>query len=117
MTVPGQRRSALQPTLLAWSTLLLAVAVVLIGFPYLGVAIDFLLVPIAIMVLLLAWVQPRDEDYAATAVLGLALAPLATWFLGRADEFLSEALISGTAILLISGALTAFRNRGQLAGR
>ncbi len=113
---PNQR-SAFKPGLLALATLLLATAVVLLSLGYLGLLIDFLLVPIAMMVLLLAWVQPRDEDYVGTVVLGLALAPLMTWFLGRADEFLNEGLIAGAAILLIAAALTARRQRGQLANR
>ncbi len=89
----------------------------MLALGYLGVLIDLLLVPIAMMVLLLSWVQPRDEDYVVTVLLGLALAPLMTWFLGRADEVLTEGLIAGAAILLVFAALSARRQRGRLANR
>ena len=70
------------------------------------------LVPVAVTMLLLSWVQPRDDDYPLTVVLGLVLAPLVAWFAGRADEFLGEALVSGGLIAVVVWALIVIRRRG-----
>jgi len=101
----------------AAATALLTVAVVLVFvLGELGLVIDFLLVPVAVMVLVVSWVQPRDHDYPLTVVLGLVLAPFVAWFAGRADEYRSEALVSGGLIAVVVWALIVIRRRGDATG-
>ena len=75
--------------------------------------VDLLLVPIALMVLLIAWVQPRDSDLALAEVLSVALPILIAWFGGRADEYLNEGLLSGALIVVVVTVLIDNRRRGR----
>jgi len=95
----SNRRVTISPGLVSVSIALLAAAAVSLRYlGFIGILIDFILVPAAVMVLVLGWVQPRDQDFVACVLLGLAFLPLVGWFFGRADEYLVEGLISGTGV-------------------
>jgi hypothetical protein len=101
------------PQLLAAAALQLAgAAFVLCVAGLVGVVLDFVVVPVAAAILLLAWVQPRESDVVSTVLLGFVLVPLIVWFAGRADEYLDEALLSGGCIALVVGVLVGLRRRG-----
>jgi hypothetical protein len=86
-------------------------------FGVVGAAIDLLLVPMAGMFLAVAWVQPRRRQVVATAVLGGLLVVLVAWFVGRADEYWNEAVVS--ALLIVCGfvLLARLRARGMVSAR
>jgi hypothetical protein len=71
--------------------------------------------PAAAALLAVAWVQPTDEQLPATIVLAILTIPFIAWFAGRADEYVSEAVMSGTAIVVLVLALALVRRRGDRA--
>ena len=89
-----------------------ALALCFVG--YLAGALDLILLPIVGHLLALAWVQPAAVDRFATSVIGIALVPFVIWFGGRADEYISEALISGICIVGLLVALAVLRHRSRL---
>jgi hypothetical protein len=100
--------------LLAVASIMLAfAALALCGAGLIGVMLDLLLVPIAVMMLLIGWAQPKESDLAGAVILGVGLTPLVAWFAGRADEYLSEALLSGGLIVVVFGLLIVMRRRGE----
>jgi hypothetical protein len=75
--------------------------------------LGLVVLPVAAMLLVLAWVQPAERHVALCMVLGVAALPFVIWFAGRADEYLSEAIISGGVVATIVVALSLIRNRGR----
>jgi hypothetical protein len=69
--------------------------------------------PIGASLLALSWVQPRPAQEAPTVVLAIVGVPLAVWFAGSADEYRSEALISGSALVAIVGLMSWMRRSGS----
>ena len=119
VTIRQQQRGtapSFAPLPLTFSTVLAVLAALSLGaLGLVGAALDLLLVPLVGMFLAVAWVQPRPTHAAVTAMLGFALVALVAWFAGRADEYWSEAVISGTLIALTSTALWQLRTRGTLS--
>jgi ABC-type uncharacterized transport system permease subunit len=109
-----QRTFAAGP--LASSMLMMSIWVVCIALlGYWGVLLGAVVLPAAAVLLAVAWVQPADGRLGLTIVLAIAVVPFVVWFAGRADEYLSEAVMSGCAIVSIIVALALIRRRGNRA--
>ncbi len=120
-SINQRRRHRSTPTFatrpLVVSARLIAATVVAVGFGVIGILVSFVLVPVASALLAVAWVQPPRRGRARTAVTGFALLAFVVWFVGRADEYLSEAIMSGAGIAVAATVLAGFRKRGALASR
>ena len=80
------------------------------------VLLGLVVLPMSAGLLACAWVQPRPPQRELTRALGIAAVPFIIWFAGRADDYTSEALISGVALVGISGVMFSLR-RARLAER
>lgn len=110
----GRTQTTFSPAPLASSMLVMCLWIV--GVAALGFwtfLLGIVVVPIALALLVVSWVQPTEERLALTVVLAIAVFPLLAWFLGRADEYLSEALISGAALACVATALVVVRQRSR----
>lgn len=76
-----------------------------------GVFLAFVLVPVASGVFARHWVRATRRSTAIAAWLcGFAVAPLALWFVSRADERPSERFIAGLLFIALVGALVWIRH-------
>jgi hypothetical protein len=120
LTLAQQRRGeggrlSFAPAPLAAAAMLMTISVVAICLlGYVGALVDFLTVPAAAAFLALAWVQPRESDEVWTVLFGITFTILVAWFAGRADEYISEGLISGGSIVVILAVLRRLRARGSV---
>ena len=101
------------------ATVLLLMSIWVLGSALLGyfvVVLGLVVLPMSAGLLACAWVQPRPPQRELTRALGIAAVPFIIWFAGRADDYTSEALISGVALVGISGVMFSLR-RARLAER
>jgi hypothetical protein len=80
---------------------------------YFVLLLGLVVLPTSAALLACAWVQPRPQHKALTNFLAIAAVPLVVWFAGRADEYLSEALISGAALVAIVAVMFWMRRIGN----
>ena len=82
---------------------------------YFVLLLGLVVLPVSASLLALAWVQPRPDREALTVILGIAAVPFVIWFAGRADEYVSEAFISGSALVAIVAVMYSVRRtvKGQ----
>jgi hypothetical protein len=117
LTTWQQRRGA---SLTSFAARPLSTAVYLMSIWVLGACvlgfvvllIGVIVLPLSTACLALAWVQPYDEKKPLTVVLAVVALPFVTWFVGRADEYMSEALVSGGVVALIVALLGMLRRSG-----
>ncbi|HQZ34039.1 MAG TPA: hypothetical protein PK020_06420 [Ilumatobacteraceae bacterium] len=98
------------------STVLFLMSTWVLGPALLGyfvLLLGLVVLPTSAALLACAWVQPRPQHKALTELLGIAAVPLVVWFAGRADEYLSEALISGAALVAIVAVMFSMRRIGN----
>ena len=70
--------------------------------------------PVCGVLVALAWVRPTESrDEALTVALAILTLPFVVWFAGRADEYVIEALVAGSAITATIVALALLRRRGR----
>ena len=75
-----------------------------------GVLAAFLLVPLATGLFARHWtLATRRSTVTAAWFCGLAIAPLATWFGGRADERPAEGFVAGLLLIAAAGSLAWIR--------
>jgi len=94
------------------STVLFLMSAWVVGTALVGyfvVVLGLAVLPVSAAYLALAWVQPHADRKALTVTLGVAAVPFAIWFAARADEHLSEALISGVALIAIVAVMFSMR--------
>ena len=98
------------------STVLFLMSSWVLGSALLGyfvLLLGLVVLPTSAALLASAWVQPRPQHKGLTKLLGIAGVPLVVWFAGRADEYLSEALISGAALVAIVAVMFSMRRIGN----
>ena len=81
------------------------------------IVLGVFVLPFSASLLALAWVQPRGDQQGWTVFLAIVAIPLVVWFAGRADESVSEALISGAALVVIVVVLFWMRRVGNTRAR
>ena len=119
VTLWQERHGSPVPTFVAslLATVLFIMSIWVLGAALLGyfvVLLGLVVLPMSAGFLAIAWVQPRPPQSELTRALGIAAVPFVIWFAGRADEHISEALISGVALVGIAGAMFSLR-RARLA--
>lgn len=81
---------------------------------YFIILLAVIIFPLSGVLIALAWVRPLEgRDEGLTVALAILSLPFIGWFIGRADEYVSEALIAGTAIAAIMASLALLRRRSR----
>ena len=84
---------------------------------YFVVLLGVFVLPFNARLVALAWVQPRADQQGRTMFLAIVAVPFVVWFAGRADEYVSEALISGSALVIIVALMSSMRRTGTRRAR
>ncbi len=109
---PG-RPTTFSPKQLAASCVILSLGVGLIPVTFgLIVLVDVMLVPGALMLLSLSWVQPREDDFPLTLLAGAAIAPALVWLVSRSADHALEGAVSGALVCVIVVSAVMMRRRG-----
>lgn len=111
----GVRVTSFEPAPLRVSAYMMSVWVLAGGvLGYFGVLLAVIILPTCAGLVALAWVRPREGlDEQLTVALAMLSLPFVVWFIGRADEYITEGLAAGTAITAIIVVLALLRRRGR----